>query len=303
MELSGLHLLLSYQCTLACDHCFVWGSPWQTGTMTGEQIDHILDEGQRLGTIRSIYFEGGEAFLFYPILLEGVRQAKGRGFDVGVVSNAFWATSYEDALTWLRPFVGLLFDFTVSFDGYHWQDQYGPFVANALRAAGELGIPTGTITVAGSQTANASAAVGQLPDGESAVMYRGRAVEALAPRADRYPWTEMDICPYEDLIDPGRVHVDPFGYVHICQGIALGNLYKQSLAEIVAAYDAQSHPISGPLLTGGPAGLVRRFDLPLAGDYADACHLCDTARRSLRPLFPEILAPDQMYGVVSDIEK
>ena len=104
------------------------------------------------------------------------------------------------------------------------------------------------------------------------------------------------------MIDPGRVHVDPFGYVHICQGIALGNLYKQSLAEIVAAFDAQSHPISGPLLTGGPAGLVRRFDLPLAGDYADACHLCDTARRSLRPLFPEILAPDQMYGVVSDVE-
>ena len=38
MKLSGLHLLLTYQCTFECDHCFVWGSPWQTGTLTLEQI-------------------------------------------------------------------------------------------------------------------------------------------------------------------------------------------------------------------------------------------------------------------------
>ena len=34
LKLNGLHLLLTYQCTFECDHCFVWGSPWQTGTMT-----------------------------------------------------------------------------------------------------------------------------------------------------------------------------------------------------------------------------------------------------------------------------
>ena len=32
--LSGLHLLLTYQCTFECDHCFGWGGPFQTGTMT-----------------------------------------------------------------------------------------------------------------------------------------------------------------------------------------------------------------------------------------------------------------------------
>ena len=141
-------------------------------------------------------------------------------------------------------------------------------------------------------------AVGQLPSGESAVMYRGRAVETLAARADKRPWTGMDICPYEDLIDPGRVHVDPFGYVHICQGIAIGNLYEQTLSEIVDNYHPQEHPICGTLLNGGPAALVRRYELPLAGEYADACHLCDSARRALRDQFPNILAPDQMYGVV-----
>jgi hypothetical protein len=35
-----------------------------------------------------------------------------------------------------------------------------------------------------------------------------------------------------------------------------------------------------------------------AASYADACHLCYEARRSLRERFPEVLLPDQMYGVI-----
>ena len=63
MRLTSLHLMLTYLCTLECEHCFAWGSPWQSGTMTGADVDHILDQAQKLGTIESIYFEGGEAFL------------------------------------------------------------------------------------------------------------------------------------------------------------------------------------------------------------------------------------------------
>ena len=298
MQLDGLHLVMTYQCTLACDHCFLWGSPWQTGTMTAAQVDHILDEGEKLGTIRSIYFEGGEVFLYYPILLHGVRRAREMGYEVGIVSNAYWATSHDDAVAWLRPFADLLSDFSVSEDSYHWDEQYAPLVANARSAALELGLPVDTIAIAVPETANAATAIGQLPPGESAVMYRGRAVEQLVPRAELHPWTGMDRCPYEDLVEPGRVHIDALGYVHICQGIALGNVYEQPLSEIVAGYVPEVHPICGPLLNGGPAELVRRYDLPLSGGYADACHLCDMARRALRHRFPAILAPDQMYGVV-----
>ena len=51
MRLTGLHLLLTYQCTFECDHCFVWGSPWQPGTMTVDAIDEILRQAQDLGTV------------------------------------------------------------------------------------------------------------------------------------------------------------------------------------------------------------------------------------------------------------
>ncbi|MHB1413691.1 MAG: hypothetical protein ACYC1C_00410, partial [Chloroflexota bacterium] len=140
-------------------------------------------------------------------------------------------------------------------------------------------------------------AVGQLPPGESAVMYRGRAAAVLAPRARRSPWTAFGECPHEKLQAPGRFHVDAFGNLHVCQGIVAGNLFATPLATICAAYDPTAHPVIGPLLAGGPAELVRRYELAPEPEYADACHLCYEARRQLRDRFPAVLAPDQMYGV------
>ncbi len=53
-SLSGLHLLLTYECNYECDHCFVWGSPAQNGTMTLATIETILNEADGLGTIEWI---------------------------------------------------------------------------------------------------------------------------------------------------------------------------------------------------------------------------------------------------------
>jgi len=103
MELSGLHLLLTYQCNLECDHCFAWGSPWQSGTMTLRNVRHILQQAKDLGTVKRSYFEGGEPFLYYAVLLKGIQEAASMGFQVGIVSNGYWATDVEDALEWLRP--------------------------------------------------------------------------------------------------------------------------------------------------------------------------------------------------------
>ncbi len=299
MTLTGLHLLLTYECVYECDHCFVWAGPRQTGTMTLAGIDSNLRQGRDLGTVGEIYFEGGEPFLYHAVLLEGVRRAAGLGFRVGIVSNAYWATAREDALVWLRPLAGLVQDLSLSCDAYHGDEDQERRAEIARGAARELGLAADVIRIA-SPGAGAPGATGQLPPGESALMYRGRAVRTLAPHAPLHPWTGFTECPHEDLREPGRVHVDPFGYVHLCQGISLGNLFETPLSEICARYDPGAHPVAGPLLQGGPAELVRRYGLPHAEGYADACHLCDEARHALRPRFPAILAPDQMYGPVGD---
>ena len=294
--LSGLHLLLTYQCTFECDHCFVWGGPWQTGTMTLDTVEHILDEAEELGTIEWIYFEGGEAFLFYAILKTGVLRAKQRGFKVGIVTNAYWANSESDALEWLRPLAGSLDDLSISSDGYHGSGDSYMNAEIARTTARQLDIPVDFISIAEPEASGVSGAAGTIPAGESAVLYRGRAAELLASRVPSIPWQQLTVCPWEDLRHPGRVHVDPFGHLHVCQGISIGNLLERPLTEILAAFHPDEHPITGPLLDGGPAEMVRRYELAHEDGYADHCHLCYASRRVLRSQFPDELTPDQMYG-------
>lgn len=294
MKLEGLHILLTYQCTYECDHCFVWGSPRQNGTLTLEQIENILQQAKEAG-VGSVYFEGGEPFLYYAVLVRAVHRAADMGFSVGIVSNAYWATSIADAEEWLRPFVGRLADLTVSSDLFHCEDCLGELPQNAIAAAKWMGIPIGMISVAQPEVQTAESH-GKL-ENESRVMYRGRAAAKLAPRAVHHPWEGFDSCPHEDLREPGRVHLDPFGNLHICQGMVIGNLFEKPLAQICQEYDADRHPVCGLLLTGGPAALVSEYSLPHASRYADACQLCYEARAALRTRFPDILRPDQMYGV------
>ncbi|MGE5141537.1 MAG: radical SAM protein [Rudaea sp.] len=296
MRITGLHLLLTSQCNFECDHCFVWGSPRTTETMSLAQVRDILHQAVELGTVKSIYFEGGEPFLYHPILVKSVSEAHRLGFTIGIVSNAYWATGVEEARAWLEPLAGLVDDLSVSSDLFHYDSKMSRQAANAMQAAGELGIPIGVISIA-RPDADAAKVSGQLPEGESGVMYRGRAADKLASFAVHHPWTEFTDCPHEDLREPGRVHVDPLGNVHVCQGIVAGNLFEKPLREISAEYDPDAHSIAGPLLAGGPVELVRRYSLPHRDDYADACHLCYESRRLLRSQFPALLRPPTMYGI------
>ena len=259
MKLEGLHILLTYQCTCECDHCFVWGSPWQTGTLTLEQIEDILHQAKEAG-VTSIYFEGGEPFLYYAVLKEAVHKAADMGFSVGIVSNGYWANSVRDATEWLRPFVGRVSDLSVSSDLYHCEKRLGEHPQNAVVAAKYLGIPTGMISVA-QPDEESKQSHGQIEE-ESAVMYRGRAAEKLASRAPSHPWERFDSCPHENLRDLGRIHLDPFGNLHICQGISIGNVFEKPLKQICDEYDADAHPICGLLSNGGPAALVTEYNLP-----------------------------------------
>ncbi len=295
MNLTGLHFLLTYRCTFECDHCFVWGSPKQEGVFTLERIEHALDQARELGTIEWVFFEGGEPFLFHPVLVRGVQAAAARGFEVGVVTNGYWATTAADARVWLEPLAGQLHSLSVSTDELHYDERISTEARNVVEAGKALGIPTDMIVCDLPQCVRPEPRRGEPVEGGS-IMYRGRAAVKLTAGAPLTPWETFDECPHEALGDPGRVHVDPLGHLHVCQGILLGNLFERPLMEIARSYRPKQHPIIGPLLEGGPAELARRYNVAHDGDYADACHLCYTARAALRPQFGEVLGPGQMYG-------
>ncbi len=113
----------------------------------------------------------------------------------------------------------------------------------------------------------------------------------------RRTWTEFDKCLDEDFSNQSRVHIDPFGYVHVCQGITIGNMKQTPLPKLLTDFDPETHPICGSILRGGPAELVREYRVKHEEKYVDECHLCYSARLNLRKKFSDVLAPDQMYGL------
>ena len=295
--LTGIHFLLSYQCTYECDHCFVYSSPTAEGTITARQLRAALDEARKIGTINRIYFEGGEPTLFYPLLLEGVRMARAAGFEVGIVTNGYFAMAEEDAALWLKPLKELgIVDLSISDDTFHSDAETSP-AKRALAAARKLRLPAGSICIEPPSVAATSAHAKGAPVVGGGVMFRGRAVENLAPGLPTRNWEEFTECPHEDFADPGRVHFDPYGNVHLCQGLSMGNAWATPLSTIVKNYDVAAHPIAGPLQSGGPTLLVKEYNIPHDDGYVDACHLCFRARQALLGQFPQYLAPRQVYGM------
>jgi len=299
MTITGLHLLLTYQCNFECDHCFVFSCPESKGVMKISDIKEILSQAKKVGSIENIYFEGGEPFLYYPIMLRGLELAKEHGFSTGIVTNAYWATSKDDAKVWLNPIQSIgVFDFSISDDIYHYDKSEENLAVYAYEAAKELGLPASKLIIEEPKKGEEIEWKGR-PVVEGRVMFKGRATEKLVDDLPKKPWTEFDRCLDEDFSNQSRVHIDPFGYVHVCQGITIGNMKQTLLSEILSNVNLKDHPICQPILHGGPVELVKRYGVNHDDAYVDECHLCYSARLKLRDRFPEILAPDQMYGITS----
>ena len=298
--LTGIHFLLSYKCDSECDHCFVYSSPQAKGTFTLDQIKKVFAELAKIETIESVYFEGGEPFLFYPLMYEGIKTAHSMGLKTGIVTNAYWATSEEDAALWLTPLRDLgISHISISDDSFHYESREASPAKHALNAANRLGLSCGSICIDKptiEEGVDKEQGKGQLIIGGGA-MFRGRAVEKLIEGLPHRPWHELTECPYEDLRDPGRVHLDAYGNVHLCQGLSMGNMWDVPLSNIVKRYDADSHPICRPLVNGGPALLAKEYSVPHEPEYVDACHMCYLVRRALIDRFPQYLAPRLVYGL------
>jgi len=95
---TGIHVLLTYRCTYQCDHCFLHCGPQRAGAFTIPQLRILFDEIGRIGTIQTVYFEGGEPFLHYATLLEGVRMARAAGLETALSPTPtglrLWKTRY-----------------------------------------------------------------------------------------------------------------------------------------------------------------------------------------------------------------
>ncbi len=299
--LKQIHFLLTYTCNYECDHCFLYCSPNAEGTFTLDQIRNVLNDAKNIKTVEWIYFEGGEPFLYYPLMLKGLQLAKAMGFKTGIVTNNYWATTIEDAKLWLKPIIDSgIDDLSLSDDSFHHDDTEENPAKIATDAAKALGFSASTICIEKPSVQPPSEDKGAPVVGGGA-LFKGRAVEKLANGLPIKTVDNFVECKHEELVTPERVHIDSFGNVQVCQGVSIGNMWQQPFSQIIKKYDATKHPICGPLSSGGPYKLAQIYNVKLKDKFIDECHYCYTVRKELINRFPEFLSPLQVYGLSNSV--
>lgn len=290
--MKGVHFLLSYRCTQACEHCFVFSSPEAPGTFSLARLREALEQAAATPGVETVYFEGGEPFLFYPLLLEGVSIARKLGLKVGIVTNGYFAVTREDAKLWLDPLKRLgVADLSISDDEIHGGSGEETPASRAAEAAREMDMPVLVMRCEKPKLSSDGLSVAS-----SGVVFRGRAAEKMLAGIPGKPAAAMTACPGEKLDNPGRVHVDPYGNVHLCQGLLMGNIFAKPLPKLVADYDVNRHPVAGLLFSKGPLDLAQKYGVPIPDRCVSECHLCYVVRKALLGKFTDYLGPRQVYG-------
>jgi hypothetical protein len=300
MKSFNLHILLTYNCSLKCKHCYVFSSPRAAGNISISQITNILNEARNLQDLDLIYFGGGEPFTQFPLLLRAVHLARKRGFNVGVTTNGYFARSVDTGIRFLRPLVNMgISEICISNDFFHFKNPESSPAKRALEAAQKLNLNTkwAFISESGTDKTDVDEAWTTLEVINPRLMFTGRAAETLVAGLPASSLDSFNRCPRDDLNHPEQIYIDTYGYVQICPGISIGNAWKIPLGTIIEEFDAQNHPILGSLAVGGPSKLVEFFDIQTEREYVDACHCCYSIRRELVGQYPDQLAPRQVYDL------
>jgi len=118
-----------------------------------------------------LYFEGGEPFLYYPLMVKGIEIAKNMGLKVGIVTNAYWAVTSEDAKIYLEPLKDKIDDLSISSDKLHWDEE--DYAQNAIKAAKEFNIPYSVISLEVKRKRQSEEKELYLKEGQSTGYHRG----------------------------------------------------------------------------------------------------------------------------------
>lgn len=312
-------LLLTYRCTLACAHCLFNCSPRQPRRVPsveqGVRYLRMLRE-----TDRAVHIAGGEAMMEYERMLAICREAAKWGAAPHFIeTNATWCTSRAVArqrLAELREagVRGLL----ISADPYHLAQFPVDRYLRCYQAAVETFGPENVAAAAATrEQLREMGRTGRDPQGLADYVRRhppnmvGRAGEVLAGLLPARPIADLAqdrmwhgespgmCCAGEfDAGTMWEIHLDPYGNVQTCCGVIVGNADRTPLPELMAAGFGTGNPIVSALQEEGPVGLLRMAEARgyRRQRYVQKCHLCWQVRKFLRPHYPHLLGPDEIYG-------
>lgn len=313
-------LLYTYRCTIACRHCcFGCAGERPPVRMATEQAVFHLRQLHELG--RVIHIAGGEAMLFWDELLAALGAASAEGVAPHFIeSNASFAT--DDALVRERyaalqanGVAGVL----LSADPYHQAFVPPERFCRARRLAREMFGPQNVWCTDASDEAVADFAAIAGDEARLRQHVRSRP-PVLVGSAHRELRRFLDLLPLGQL-PPGRawrvphagrgcieefaretiweLHIDPYDNIQTNCGVILGNARHTPLLELLGRGPENANFIVRLLADAGPWGLAelagRQHGFAPPALAASKCDLCYATRCFLRPFYPHILGPAEVY--------
>lgn len=316
MDLTGLNILLTFECNSQCRHCSYQAGPRRRGHVQADDACRWLEQLGKFHPIRSVTVHGGEPFLYFDDLRAIIGKARELNIEQRwVITNGFWADGPGKTQARLRALKNAgLTAITFSVDAFH--QEFVPFerikqgTVSAVQAGLETHVdsyflpPSRAHHEHDAETRrylNILGTIAGLLFSENPLRFEGRA-SSLAPRRilRDIPDGKCRLPSWlgGDLKNPGTVEVDYCGNVTLCPGLCIGTINANNIVEIISNYDYRRHPIIAILAAQGPIGLydlARSYGYTNAQGFVDECHLCYEMRKFLVARYPRYLAPAGCY--------
>jgi len=310
-----LTFLISYKCTNECKHCALHGSPNQDDiSMELKDVKRYLEDVTANYIVDEVGFFGGEPLLNLDLLVSLIEEVKRYDIpNIGLPTNGYWGKNDTTAKKYaLKLKEAGLNTIGFSIDTFHQEFIPLDVVKRAIKAAHEVGIeriysitqnlgPENINNLFNEQNKKITEVISkefefcQIINSELQV--RGRAAKQLTK------YYSMNTIPSDKclIFKTPMFMIDPNGWVfhQLCHGICIGNAKKNSLSKIIMDFNYRTHPIIGKLVAKGGTNNLLEIAIekgyePQNG-YADKCHVCSLARNFLRPFYPNILEPSNIY--------
>ncbi|MHB1462057.1 MAG: radical SAM protein [Armatimonadota bacterium] len=319
--MSVLKIHLTYHCSAQCDHCHLVAGTAPSRLISPKMAMGVIEELQRINDLQYVVMLGGEPGLYQKLTIQMAEFVHGLGIGVRVETNTSWATDDTAARAFLEPLCRVGTHIMLSIDACH--EPFVPLerVIRAIRVLDEL---QGEYTVQVSlldypaarqpldQRTMIMYAEAERQAGHSLsdqlflgpVFFKGRGAHALAPLVSDgrgVPDAVCDVVPWWGNGEQNTLELlslDPEGNIGKECGISFGNVYEQSVEQILHKYNAETHPVISTLVNEGPLGLAKEaveLGYVMKADYADRCHLCQEAREWLVDKYPQYLTPNHHY--------
>lgn len=253
-----------------------------------------MDDAYDIPSIQVVVLTGGEPTLYPKHLKTTISYAYKLGFTVRMVTNAWWASSYEKARKFLHELYSCgLRELNISYDDFHlsWLKKFGgeSNIINAARAGTDIGMNVLIATTRDRNSTISTNYVKELLTKEGLIGRIEFLEDFIAPIGRGKHLTSVKNLSNNGCTDTGNVlTIHPDGKVVVCCGhifsteaveiLTAGNIKTDSLKDIIARI--HKNVLYWWIFLRGPQEILWKLSDESIVHRCEACYLLGTKYRN-----------------------